>query len=152
MLFFFFQSEVHQVSWFLCLESYKVKTKVLTGPCSFLEDLEENPFLCSFRFWQNSVLVVVGMRSHPLLAVSLALFLTARGLSQVLAMWPPSCTLRARGGLIPSRASNLFCLFFGGMSFSLTPLPPSSTFQGPPGYSEPSQIKWDNVPIVRSSD
>ena len=26
MLFFFQSSEVHQVSWFLCLESYRVKT------------------------------------------------------------------------------------------------------------------------------
>ena len=153
MLFFFFQStEVHQVSWFPCLESYKVKTKVLTGPCSFLEDLEENPFLCSFRFWQNLVLVVVGLRSHPLAGCQPGAVPSCQRPLSGPGHMAPSYTLRAKGGLIPSHASNLFCLFFHGISFSLTPLPPYSTFQGPSGYSEPSQIIRDDVPIIRSSD
>ena len=130
--------------------SYWAEIRVTAGLHSSLElpgTILFFEFLAEFSSWHLQDWSLVFR-----LAGSWGLFLAARGHSQVLAVWPPSYTLRAKGGLIPSHASNLFCLFFHGISFSLTPLPPYSTFQGPSGYNEPSQIIWDDVPIIRSSD
>lgn len=117
--------------------------KLSAGLCSFMEALEENLFLCSFR-WLLLSLAVVGLKFLS------PCWLLVRAVPAFLDSWPPSSRFK-----VSSDESNVFHIQVSHVSSSiaslcLTLLPCSSIFKGSCDNIGSTQTIQDKILIQKS--